>query len=123
MSNQRMFCKTHEWLIMDGEIATIGLTDFAQKELGDIVYVSLPDVGDAVKVEQSFGEVESVKAVSDMFSPVSGTVTDVNDTLADEPEQINKAPYETWLVRVRVTQKGELLTEAQYLDFVKKDKK
>ena len=113
--NDRKYISSHEWMQeKDGKVI-VGLTDFAQDALGDIVFVNLPEVGDAVTAEESFGDVESVKAVSEMISPVTGTVAEINDALAMEPELINKAPYETWLMVVEnVSGTAELLDEAAY---------
>src|SRR2546428_14119970 len=87
------YSKDHEWVRVDGDIATIGITDYAQNSLGDVVYVELPKAGDVFAAHESFGSVESVKAVSELFTPVSGGVTEANDTLQDEPEKGNKDPY------------------------------
>lgn len=96
----RMYTDTHEWVAVDGENATIGLTDYAQKELGDLVFVNLPEVGDEVTGGESFADVESVKAVSEVVSPVDGTVVEINEELLDNPGLINEAPFDAWLVRV-----------------------
>jgi glycine cleavage system H protein len=116
----KMFSKTHEWVLKQGDTVKVGLSDFAQSELGDIVYVSLPEVGSKVVVGKSFSEVESVKAVSEIFSPVTGKVVAVNEELLDKPELINEAPYDAWLVEVEVEETEELMTEEEYLEFVKK---
>ncbi len=100
------YTKEHEWMRLDGtgKIATIGVTQFAQEQLGDVVYVELPKVGDTVKAGQSFGVVESTKAVSELFSPVNGTVIEINAPLSDAPETINKDPHgEAWLIKVEPT--------------------
>lgn len=96
----RMYTETHEWVSIDGENATIGLTDYAQKELGDLVFVNLPEVGDEVTGGEPFADVESVKAVSEVVSPVDGTVIEVNEELLDNPALINEAPWDAWLIRV-----------------------
>ena len=117
MSNptDRKYLKSHEWYLPQGETALIGLTDFAQSELGDIVFVDLPEVGSAVTAGASFGCVESVKTASDMLSPATGVVTRVNEALADAPEKINQAPFDTWLIEVgEITATGELLDAAGY---------
>lgn len=111
----RKYIASHEWMQeQDGKVI-VGLTDFAQDALGDIVFVNLPEAGDTVTAEESFGDVESVKAVSEMISPVTGTVAAVNEALAMEPELINQAPYETWLILVEdVTATAELLDADAY---------
>src|SRR6266702_7426506 len=96
------YTREHEWISLDGKIGTIGITDYAQNSLGDIVYVDAPKVGDSVTASASFGSVESVKAVSDLYSPVTGTVTEVNEALKDEPEKINADANATWLMKVDV---------------------
>jgi glycine cleavage system H protein len=103
------YTKEHEWIKVDGSVGTIGITDYAQAELGDVVFVELPKVGTQVKAGQSFGTVESVKAVSEIFSPVSGEVVETNAALADSPEKINQEPHGTaWLVRVRLADPKEI---------------
>ena len=110
-----MYSKTHEWVKEEDGIYTVGLTDFAQSELGDIVFVNLPEVGDAVTAGEAFSDVESVKAVSDVFSPVSGTVAEVNEELLDRPEAINESCYEAWLIKVdHVTEVEDLLDAEGY---------
>ena len=110
-----LYTETHEWVLFSGDKARIGLTDFAQDAMGDIVYVNLPSVGDAVEAGGAFGEVESVKAVSDVRSPVSGTVCDINETLAGSPESINASPYEAWIVEIdNITEKQDLMSPKQY---------
>ena len=96
----RMYAATHEWVKLEGERAEIGLSDFAQSELGDLVFVNLPEPGDTVSGGESFADVESVKAVSEVLSPVDGTVVEVNEELLDNPALINEAPYDAWLIRV-----------------------
>jgi glycine cleavage system H protein len=117
------YSKDHEWVRVEGDVAVIGITDYAQNSLGDVVYVELPKVGEEFAANESFGSVESVKAVSEMFSPVSGAVVGVNEALADEPEKVNEDPYgEGWMIRVRLSNPGEvdsLLTAAEYEDFTK----
>ena len=110
------YTKTHEWVEeLDEGVVRVGITDFAQNELGDLVYVSLPEEGDEVTAQESFADVESVKAVSDLLSPVSGTVAEINEEVADRAEIINNAPYEAWLIRVEnVTDGVELLDAQQY---------
>ncbi|WP_432619956.1 glycine cleavage system protein GcvH [Butyricicoccus sp.] len=110
------YSKTHEWVKeLDGGLVEIGLTDFAQDALGSLVFVNLPEVGDDVTMGEALGDVESVKAVSDVYCPVSGTVAEINEELLDAPEKINEAPYEAWLIRVEdVTETEELLDAADY---------
>jgi glycine cleavage system H protein len=110
------FTKSHEWVkTLDGGIVEIGLTDFAQSELGDIVFVNLPKPGDVLKTGSSFADVESVKAVSDIYSPLNGTVKEANQAVLDHPESINSAPYESWLIRAQGDiPAGELLSPAEY---------
>jgi len=102
------YTREHEWIAVEGNIGTIGITDYAQNSLGDIVYVDAPKVGDSVTASQTFGSVESVKAVSDLYSPVSGTVTAVNEALKTEPDKINAAPHDTWIIKVELSNPGEL---------------
>ncbi len=109
------YSASHEWIKTEGELAVIGLTDFAQNALGDIVFIDLPAEGDPVTVGESFADVESVKAVSGVFSPVSGTVAAVNTALLDNPALLNESPYDTWLIKVSgITETGELLDAAGY---------
>ncbi|WP_331487656.1 glycine cleavage system protein GcvH [Anaerocolumna sp. AGMB13025] len=118
-----LFTKTHEWVqFLDETTAKVGLTDFAQKELGDLVFVNLPEEGDEVGVEEGFADVESVKAVSNVYSPVTGTVKAINEALLDQPELINTDPYEAWFVEVEnITEREELLTEEEYEEFIKEE--
>jgi glycine cleavage system H protein len=113
----RYYTETHEWVQVDGDVATIGITDFAQSQLGDVVFLELPSVGRMLEAGDSFGVVESVKAASDLYSPVAGAVVEVNETLSDAPETVNKEPFEGgWLIKVRLNgDLGEgLLDEAGY---------
>lgn len=115
------YAKSHEWLLLDGDAATIGITDYAQSSLGDIVFVELPKVGQEIAAGATFGSVESVKAVSDLYSPVGGTVTEVNTALNDAPDTINTAANETWIIKLAVEDKsaeGALLDAAAYEKFV-----
>ena len=116
------YSKDHEWVKVDGETATIGITDYAQHSLGDVVYVELPRVGDEFVAHDSFGSVESVKAVSEIFTPVSGEVLEVNEALADASEAVNNDPYgDGWMVKIKMNSAGEadgLLTAAEYEDFI-----
>lgn len=117
-----LYSKSHEWVKEEDGVAIVGLTDFAQSELGDLVFVNLPEEGDEVTVGEAFADVESVKAVSDVYSPVSGTVSEVNEELLDAPESINEAPYDAWFVKVTdITDKEELLTAEEYQAFVESE--
>ncbi|HTS32144.1 MAG TPA: glycine cleavage system protein GcvH [Bryobacteraceae bacterium] len=120
------YTKEHEWVLAEGDSATVGITDHAQEELGDIVYVDLPKVGSRVEQGKSLGSVESVKAVSDIYSPVSGEVTEVNSTLADSPEKLNEDPHgAAWLVKIRLSATGELqnlMTASDYQTYVGAEK-
>ena len=107
------YSKSHEWILEEDGVFTIGLTDYAQGALGDIVFINLPEEGDDVTAGEAFADVESVKAVSDVFSPVNGTVTDVNEALLDDPAQINEAPYEAWLIKVGQVSDSEELLDAE----------
>ena len=112
------YSKDHEWMKEENGVVVIGISDFAQDALGDVVFVNLPGEGDEVTAGEAFGDVESVKAVSDLVSPVSGTVCAVNEELLDEPEQLNKAPYDAWLIKVEnVGDTSELLDAAAYEAF------
>lgn len=102
------YTKDHEWVRLDGDMAEVGITDFAQKQLGDVVFVELPAVGSTLTAGQPFGTIESVKAVSELFAPMSGEVVEVNDALTAKPETVNAAPHDTWMVKVRVQAPGEL---------------
>jgi glycine cleavage system H protein len=115
------YTKEHEWIALDGSIGTIGITDYAQNSLGDIVYVDAPKVGDTVTAHQTFGSVESVKAVSDLYSPVSGTVTAVNEELKNSPDKINETPHEAWIIKVELSDPSQfegLLDAAAYEAFI-----
>lgn len=117
--NDLMYTKSHEWIKEEGDLVVVGLTDYAQHELGDLVFVNLPEAGDEVTVEETFADVESVKAVSDVYSPVSGTVAEINEELLDAPQLINEAAYDAWFVKVEnVSEKAELLTAEEYTAFV-----
>jgi glycine cleavage system H protein len=117
----RKYTKTHEWVSLDGDVATIGVTDFAQSELGDITYLELPEIGDAITADQAFGIIESVKAANDIFSPIDGEVVARNEEALTAPETVNESPYErAWLVRVRVKdshQVDELMAATEYEAF------
>ena len=123
-AENRKYTKEHEWLEVSGETGTIGITDYAQNSLGDIVFVDLPKVGTQLQAGSTFGSVESVKAVSDLFAPVSGTVTEVNEALNTAPETINTAADSTWVIRVELTDALEsesLLSAADYEAFIKEE--
>ena len=117
------YSKDHEWVRVEGDTAVVGITDHAQEQLGDVVYVELPKPGEDFAAHESFGSVESVKAVSEIFTPVSGKVAAVNEALNDEPEKVNNDPYgEGWMLKIKMTSAGEvdsLLTAAEYEDFTK----
>jgi glycine cleavage system H protein len=119
------YSREHEWVKVEGDIALIGITDFAQDELGDVVYVELPDVGTELEANNTFGVVESVKAVSDLYSPITGTVTEVNERLNDEPELVNSEPYdEAWMLRIEMSDASEvdgLLGADEYKSFVEEE--
>jgi glycine cleavage system H protein len=120
------YTKEHEWVVVEGDAATLGITDHAQEELGDIVYVDLPKVGAKLEQGKSLGSVESVKAVSDVYSPVSGEVTAVNTALADAPEKLNEDPHgAAWLVKVKLTVPAEvasLMSAADYQAYIGAEK-
>ncbi len=114
------YTKEHEWIKVEGNTGTIGITDHAQQALGDIVFVELPKVGTAISAGKSFGTVESVKAVSDLYAPVSGTVTEVNGDLSSAPEKVNSEPHQAWMVKVTLSNPKEvdaLLSAADYEKF------
>lgn len=113
------YTRTHQWMReVDGAVL-VGITDYAQSQLGGIVFVNLPEAGDAVMAGEPFGEVESTKVVSDIHSPVSGRVAEVNEEAADEPDRLNEAPYDTWLIRVEnVAETAELLTAEEYAAYL-----
>jgi glycine cleavage system H protein len=118
------YTKEHEWISVDGGKGLVGITDYAQNSLGDIVFVDLPKVGDSVKAGEIFGSVESVKAVSDLYSPVTGTVAEVNEALKDAPEKINADANSTWMLKVDVSDPSEvdgLLSAADYEKFVSEE--
>ena len=119
------YSEEHEWIKDEGEKVRIGITDFAQSELGDIVFVELPEVGDEITADEPFGSVESVKTVSELYAPVSGKVVEVNEELEDNPEYVNESPYEkAWMIVVEPSDKAEmdqLMTAEQYEEMVKED--
>lgn len=111
------YTNDHEWVRIDGGHGTIGITHFAQQQLGDVVYVELPEVGATLTVGQPFGTIESVKAVSELFAPVSGTVTEVNSALKDRPDAVNSAPHESWMIKVQLANPADadaLLAASDY---------
>ncbi len=115
------YTKEHEWISLDGSVGTVGITDYAQGTLGDIVFVDLPKVGDPVTANQTFGSVESVKAVSDLYSPVSGTVTEINPELATSPDKVNEDAYAAWMIKVELADASHydaLLSAADYEAFI-----
>ena len=116
------YTKSHEWVRIEGDTATIGITDHAQDELGDIVFVELPEEGATFDAGESFGTVESVKAVSDLYTPVGGEVVEVNSALEDAPENINEDPYgEGWIVKLRTTDEADLLSSEEYEKVVEEE--
>ena len=116
------YTKSHEWVRIEGDTVTIGITDHAQDELGDVVFVELPDEGDTFDAGESFGTVESVKAVSDLYTPVGGEVVEVNSALEDAPENINEDPYgEGWIVKLRTTDEADLLSPEEYEKVVEEE--
>jgi len=119
---EMLYTEEHEWVLVEDDVASIGITDFAQDSLGDIVFVELPEVGATVEAGKPFGVVESVKAVSDIYSPVTGEVVEVNDELPDAPETVNTSPYEdAWMIKVKladVSELDDLMTADDYKEFI-----
>ena len=116
------YTKSHEWVRTEGDTATIGITDHAQEELGDVVYVELPEQGATLRAGDTFGTVESVKAVSDLYLPVGGEVVEVNSSLEDAPEKINEDPYgEGWIVKLRTSEEADLLSPEEYEKVVEEE--
>ncbi len=113
------YTKEHEWTLIEGDVATIGITDFAQSSLGDIVFVELPDVGRELAYGEAFGVVESVKSVSDLFSPLSGIVIETNSALSTTPESINNDCYSNWIIKVKISKKSELAQLLSASDYQK----
>jgi glycine cleavage system H protein len=116
------YTKEHEWVRLSGSEARVGITDYAQKQLGDVVYLELPDVGRTVKQGEVFGTIESVKAVSELYAPVSGEVTEVNSALTSRPEAVNKDPHGSWMIAVRIADPGEasaLLDSVKYTELTR----
>ena len=123
--NELKYTREHEWIKLDGKTATVGITNYAQEQLGDIVFVELPKVGAEVTKGKSFGTVESVKSVSEIFAPVSGKVAAVNETLATAPEKINNDAHGAWMIRIEAKDPGEangLLSAADYEKFIAEEK-
>ena len=115
------YTKEHEWVLVEDDLAVVGITDYAQSELGDIVFVELPEVGEEVEAAESFGTVEAVKTVSELFSPVTGTVSEINEALADSPDLVNTDPYgEGWMIKVKYTEipEEDLLSAAEYKEMI-----
>jgi glycine cleavage system H protein len=116
------YTRTHEWVKREGDIATVGITDHAQDELGDVVFIELPEEGASFGAGDSFGTIESVKAVSDLYTPVGGEVVGVNETLNDSPERVNEDPYGGgWMIRLRVSGEGELLSADEYENLLEEE--
>ena len=116
------YTKDHEWIRVTGDIAEIGITDYAQQQLGDVVYMDLPDVGERLKAGESFGTIESVKAVSELYAPVSGEVVEVNTALKNKPELVNSDPHASWMIVLKLADPGEtatLLDATTYAELVK----
>ncbi len=119
--DDRKYTNDHEWIRLSGDTAEIGITDFAQQQLGDVVYVELPDAGTTVTAGQSFGNIESVKAASELFAPITGEVVEVNEHVKAHPEVVNTAPHDTWMIKVKVSNPGEggaLLDSKQYQELL-----
>ena len=120
------YSKEHEWVLVEDKVAIIGITEFAEHELGDVVYVELPEVGEKIVKDDPFAAVESVKAVSDVFAPVSGTVLEINDTLPENPETINDDPYgDGWMIKVEMTDKDDLkdlMSAEEYAEYIEQQK-
>ena len=120
--SDRSYSQDHEWVVVDGDVATIGISDFAQDQLGEVVYVDLPSAGDGLNAGEAFGEIESVKSVSELIAPVSGEVIEVNESLSDTPETVNSDPHgDGWMIKVRMADSGSidsLLTAEDYDAFI-----
>ncbi len=117
------YTKTHEWVRREGDTATVGITDHAQDELGDVVFIELPEEGASFGAGDAFGTIESVKAVSDLYAPVGGEVVEVNEALNDNPEKVNEDPYgEGWMIKLRISEEGELLSAEEYEKVVEEEK-
>lgn len=119
-----LYSESHEWVVVNGDLAIIGISDLAQAEMGDLSYVDMPEVGDEVVVGDEFGAVESVKAASDLYSPVSGTVVEINEALEDNPALINQDAYENWIIKVKMSDPSDLedlMSAAEYEEFCKNE--
>jgi glycine cleavage system H protein len=114
------FTATHEWVKIEGNVATIGISDYAASEMGDIVYVQLPEIGDALNADEAFAEVESVKAVSPVLSPVTGKVIEVNSEIADSPELINANAFNAWFIKAEIEATSELISQEEYQKLIQK---
>ena len=122
----RLYTKAHEWVKVEGDLGAVGITDFAQKQLGDVVFLELPEKGKKIKAHQRFGSVESVKAVSELFSPVGGEIVEVNSVLVEKPETVNADPYGAgWMIRVKLDpgEPADLMDARQYSEYVAKEAK
>ena len=116
------YTKSHEWVRVENDVATVGITDHAQEELGDVVFVELPEEGDSLSAGDTFGTIESVKAVSDLYAPMGGEVTEVNGALNDSPEQVNEDPYgEGWILKIRTSEEADLLSAEEYEKVLEED--
>ena len=114
------YTKDHEWIAVEGDRGKVGITDYAQKQLGDVVYLELPEVGRMLTQGDVFGTIESVKAVSELYAPVSGEVTAINQALTQKPESVNSAPHDSWMIEIKVSgESGDLLDAAQYSELTK----
>lgn len=124
LPEELLYSKEHEWIRLEGNIATIGITDYAQSELGDVVFVELPEIGHSLAAEGVFGSLESVKAVSEIYTPVSGQITQVNSSLEDSPEKVNDDPYGNgWMIQIQVTdtsETGKLMSALDYAVYIQK---
>ncbi len=120
------YSKEHEWVLVEDDVAIIGITEFAQGELGDIVFVELPEVGEKISKDDPFGSLESVKAVSDIFAPISGSVVEINDDLKENPETVNEDPYgDGWMIKIQMTDMDELkdlMSSQDYAEFIEQQK-
>ena len=119
--DDRKYTKDHEWIRISGDTAEVGITDFAQQQLGDVVYIELPDTGMQVTAGQAFGSIESVKAVSELFAPMAGEVVDVNAHVKSHPEAVNTAPHDTWMIKIKLANPadaGSLLDSAKYQELL-----
>ena len=122
LPEELQYTRSHEWVRREGDVATVGITEHAQDELGDVVFVDLPEQGASFAAGESFGSVESVKAVSDLYTPVGGEVAEVNSALEDSPEKVNEDPYgEGWILKIQVSEEAELLSAAEYEKVVEEE--